>query len=105
MTTRDTILLVIIAVSTVVASFLALAETALTRINRVKAITLEEEGRRGAARLVRLIEHPERFLNPVLLLMLLSHLVIATLVGVLAEEHFGAGGVAIATVLETAIIF
>ena len=102
---NDAVLLVVIAVSTVVASFLAMAETALTRVSKAKALAMQEEGRRWAPQLVRLVEHPERFLNPVLLLMLLSHLVIATLVGILAERHWGAGGVALATVVETAIIF
>ena len=73
-------------------AFLAMAETALTRINRVKALTLSEEGRRGATALLKLVDHPERFLNPVLLLVLLCHLLSATLVGILAERSFGAGG-------------
>ncbi len=100
----DGLLVLLILVSTVVASFLAMAETALTRVSRVKALTLEE-GDRRSAKLGRLVEHPERYLNPVLLLMLLGHLVIATTVGILAERHWGAGGVAVATVVETAVIF
>ena len=87
------------------AAFLALAETSLTRINRVKALTLVEERRRGSGRLLRLVEHPERFLNPVLLLVLLCHLVAATFVGILAERFFGALGVAVATAAEVVVIF
>ena len=34
------------------AGFLALAETSLTRMNRNKAATLEEQGRRGAGLLI-----------------------------------------------------
>lgn len=103
--TSDAGLIAVIVVALVLAAFLAMAETALTRVNRVKAIKLEEEGRRWAAKLTRLAERPERFLNPVLLLVLLCHLVIATLVGILAERHWGPGGVAIATVIETSLIF
>jgi CBS domain containing-hemolysin-like protein len=102
---EDVGLIVVIVVSTVLSSFLAMAETALTRISKVDAITLEEEGRRGAAKLSRLVEHPERFLNPVLLLMLLTHLVIATIVGILVERHYGASWAILATVIETAVIF
>jgi putative hemolysin len=87
------------------AGFFAMSETSLTRISRIKAITLEEEGRRGAAKLARLVEHPERFLNPVLLLVLVCHLVVATLVGVLAEELFGALGVVVAVFFEVVVIF
>ena len=105
MSSSDIWLIVVIVVATVMASFLAMAETALTRINRVKAMALEDDGRRWAKPLVRLVEHPEHFLNPVLLLMLLSHLVIASVVAVLIERHFGSGALIIATVVETAVIF
>jgi putative hemolysin len=88
-----------------VAAVLAMAETALTRTNRVKALTLSEEGRRGSKALVGLIDHPERFLNPVLFLLLLCHLVAATLVGVVAERVFGGLGVAVATAFEVVVIF
>ena len=87
------------------AAVLAMAETSLTRTNRVKALTLAEEKRRGANALVRLVEHPERFLNPVLLLVLLCHLVAATLVGVVAERVFGPVGVAAATAFEVVVVF
>src|SRR3954452_15163600 len=85
--------------------FLAMAETALTRMNRVKAGTMRDEGRRGAALLYRLVEHPERTLNPVLLLILLCTLTAATLVGVVADHLFGAWGIAIATAFEVIVIF
>jgi CBS domain containing-hemolysin-like protein len=84
--------------------FLAMSETALTRMNRVKALALEEENRRGAATLARLVERPERWLNPVLLVLLTCQLVIATLVGFLADR-FGPWGVVIATAFEVCVIF
>jgi magnesium and cobalt exporter, CNNM family len=87
------------------AAFLAMAETSLTRTNRVKAISLVEEDRRGSQALLRLVEHPEEFLTPVLLLVLLCHLTAATLVGIVAERNFGALGVAVATVFEVVVIF
>ncbi|MDP9071679.1 MAG: hemolysin family protein [Actinomycetota bacterium] len=86
------------------AGFFALAETSLTRISRVKAITLEEEGRRGASRLTRLVEHPEGFLNPVLLLVLVCHLAAATLVGAVFNRY-GFVGVLIAYGFEVVVIF
>jgi CBS domain containing-hemolysin-like protein len=101
----DVWLIVSVAVLVLVAAFFAGAETALTRISKVDAITLEEEGRRWAKQLGRLVEHPERFLNPVLLLMLLTHLVIATIVGILVERHYGAQWAILATAIETAVIF
>ncbi|MGH9280741.1 MAG: hemolysin family protein [Acidimicrobiales bacterium] len=101
----EVLLWLLVVALLVLAAFLAMAETSLTRMNRVKAIALAEEGRRGGEALLKLVEHPERFLNPVLLLVLVSHLVMASLVGVLAERQFGAAGVAIAILFEVVVIF
>src|SRR3954471_18652420 len=81
-----------------------MAETALTRMNRVRAMALEDEGHRRAAALVRLVEHPDRWLNAVLLVLLTCQLVTATLVGFLADR-FGPWGVVIATGFEVVVIF
>ncbi len=87
------------------AAFFAMAETSLTRMSTMKATALVEERRRGAASLKRLVDHPERFLNPVLLLVLLCHLFMANIVAVLAEDAFGAAGVAVAVFVEAVVIF
>jgi CBS domain containing-hemolysin-like protein len=104
-TTADAWLLVVVAVFIALSAFLALAETGLTRTSRVKAVALEEQGKRGATALLRLMEHPERTLNPVLFLLLLCNTVAATLVGVVAAHAFGPLGVAIATAFEVVVIF
>ena len=54
---------------------------------------------------MRLADAPEKFLNPLLLLVLMCQLVSATMVGVLAGHLFGAAGVFIATALEVVVIF
>jgi len=105
MNRAEALMVMAVFVLIVFAAVLAMAETALTRTNRIKALTLAEEGRRGAPALVGLIDHPERFLNPVLFLLLLCHLVAATLVGVVAERLFGGLGVAVATAFEVVVIF
>jgi CBS domain containing-hemolysin-like protein len=105
MTNGEWLMIVAIVALVVVAAFFALAETALTRVNKVKALTLEDEGRRGAVRLARLAQHPERFLNLVLLLVLSCHLAASALLTILAERHFGGAGVVIATAIEVGVIF
>ncbi len=102
---EDVILLLVVVVLLVVSAVLALAETSLVRTNRAKALGLAEEGRRGSRPLVRLVENPQGFLNPVLLVVLVCQLVVATLVGILAARWFGAWGVAIAVVFEIVVIF
>ena len=94
---------VVVLVAT--AAFLAAAETSLTNIPRVRAIALVEEERRGAAALLRLLEHRERILNPVLLLVLMCHLAAATVVGLVAESYLGPFGIFVAVVVEVVVIF
>ena len=101
----DTYLALVVVVLLSLSAFFALAETALVRMSRSRSRGLRDEGRRGAEALVRLTDAPEKFLNPLLLLVLICQLVSATLVGVLAGHLFGAAGVFIATVLEVVIIF
>ena len=104
MTPTEVVLLAVVSGLILLAGFFAMAETSLTRISRIKAMTLEEEGRRGAKKLARLVEHPEHFLNPVLLLVLMCHVVASILVG-LVFDRFGPLVVTIATVSEIAVIF
>ena len=101
----DVVLLAVVVVLLAASALLALAETGLVRMSRAKALALADEGRRGARVLVRLIDNPQGFLNPVLLLVLICQLVVATLVGVLAAHWFGAWGVVVATVFEVVVIF
>ncbi|MHB8319848.1 MAG: hemolysin family protein [Acidimicrobiales bacterium] len=101
----DWLLVALVVVLLVTSGLLALAETSLVRTSKVKAQSLVGDRRRGARPLARLVEHPEQFLNPVLLLVLICQLVSATLIGVLAEQWFGAVGVLVATVFEVIVIF
>jgi CBS domain containing-hemolysin-like protein len=105
MTSTEVGMLVAVALLIGFAAFLAMAETSLTRTNRVKALTLVEERRRGSIALLRLVEHPEEFLTPVLFLVLLCHIVAATLLGIVAERHLGFWGVVLSTGLEVSAIF
>jgi CBS domain containing-hemolysin-like protein len=104
-TTVDAVLIGVVLVLLAASALLALAETSLVRMSRAKAAALADEGRRGAKVLVRLTENPQGFLNPVLLLVLICQLVVATLVGILAASWFGAWGVVAATVFEVIVIF
>jgi CBS domain containing-hemolysin-like protein len=74
-------------------------------MNKSRARSLRDQGRHGAKALVELSESPEKFLNTILLLVLICQLVSATMVGVLAGRLFGAAGLFIATVGEVLVIF
>jgi putative hemolysin len=101
----DVAMIVAIVVLLLVSLFLAVAETSLTRTSRSKAQALADEDRAGSGPLVRLVSHPERFLNPVLLVVLVCQLVQATLVGIVASNLFGAFGVAAATFFNVVLVF
>jgi CBS domain containing-hemolysin-like protein len=99
---------VILAAVLILLSFsgiLALAETSLVRTSKARARSLQESKKRGAKSLYRLTDNPERFLSPILLLVLICQLVSATLLGIIAENIFGALGVAVATFIEIIFIF
>ncbi len=101
----DGVVLAVVVILLAASAILALAETSLVRMSRAKAAALVDEGRRGAKVLERLTDNPQGFLNPVLLLVLICQLVVATLVGILAQKWFGAWGVVVATVFEIVVIF
>jgi CBS domain containing-hemolysin-like protein len=103
--TLDGILIVVIALLLAASGVLALAETSLVRMSKIKAKALVDEHRRGARQLARLVENPANFLNPILLLVLICQLVSATLLGVVAEHLFGGLGVLFAAVFEVVVIF
>jgi putative hemolysin len=99
------VMLVVIVVLFVASTFLALAETALTRMTRSKAQAMADDRRPGSAKLLWLVAHPDRFLNPVLLMVLMCQLVMASLTGILANHWFGVWGVAVATFVNVVVVF
>ncbi|MEZ5170240.1 MAG: hemolysin family protein [Acidimicrobiia bacterium] len=105
MEVSDWILLAVAVVLFLVSIVLAVAETAFVRMSRIRAMALEEEGRKGASRLVRMLEHPEKTLNVVLLVVLITQLTTATLIGVLLERTFGALGVVVGIVVQISAFF
>jgi magnesium and cobalt exporter, CNNM family len=94
-----------IVVLLITSAFFAMAETAFVRMNRIRAMSLDEEGRKGAKRLSALLQEPENTLNLVLLFLLIGQLVAGTLVGVLFEGRLGGYGVLIGTVGEVIVFF
>lgn len=94
-----------IAVLFVLAAFLAIAETGFLRMNRIKALALEEDGRKGAGRLVRMLEHPERTVNAVTLMALACQVITANLLGVIIGARAGTGYVLLGIFLNVVVFF
>ena len=104
-TTADAWMTFAIVVLLLVSVFLSLAETALTRMTVSKAQAISEMGGLGSKRILRLVAHPEEFLNVVLLVVLVCQLVQATLVGLVADNLFGAWGLVLATFVNVVVVF
>jgi CBS domain containing-hemolysin-like protein len=101
----DVVLIIVFVVAFGAAVFLAAAETSVLRISSVRAATLAREGGRRGKRLAQLIDRLPRVLNTILLTALLSQIVAATVVGILAERRFGSLGVTLASVVLTMSMF
>jgi CBS domain containing-hemolysin-like protein len=90
----------------VVAAVLALAETSLTRMTRIRALHLEELKRPGARQLVHLVENPATFLNLVLLLVLITQSLATALFNTVTTHWFGEGiGVLVSVTVITLVTF
>ncbi len=105
LTSADIAMAVAIVVLISISILTAVAETALVRISRAKASALADEGRPGGAALAYLVAQPERWLNALLLVVLICQIVQASLTGVLAGNLFGGWGVIIATGLNVSIMY
>ncbi|HZA78613.1 MAG TPA: hemolysin family protein [Acidimicrobiales bacterium] len=105
LSTGDRWILVAIAALLLVTMLLSGAETGLARMPKSRAQSLAAEGRRGANRLVDLVERPDQFVNPLLFALLVCQLAQATLVGIVADRLWGVGGVAAAMAVDIVVVF
>jgi len=82
----DVLLCVIAAVLVVVAGLLACAETAVSRVSRVRAQELAREGRRGSAALLVVATDPARYVNVLMFLRSLAEVAAVVLVAVAMDD-------------------
>ncbi|MEO6651195.1 MAG: hemolysin family protein [Ilumatobacteraceae bacterium] len=101
----DVLMLVVIFVLLLVLIFFAVAEMGLSKMTKPKAAALAEAGRKSGPALIRLVEQPERWINPLLLTVNVCQTVQATLTGIVAAHLFGAWGVAIGVTLNVLVFF
>ncbi|HVM40471.1 MAG TPA: hemolysin family protein [Acidimicrobiia bacterium] len=88
---------VILAAALVVGSaFVVAAESAVSSTSRIRALAWAEEGRRGAARLARVLEAPEPALGAAALVRSAARATAWVLVAVVGWRQGGAGGAAAA---------
>jgi CBS domain containing-hemolysin-like protein len=105
MTSTDWLSIVVVLVSIVAVGFFAASEVAITRMGRVRAFRLREEGRRGSGPLTRIVENPAPFLNVVLFLTLLFTIGGTTVATSFAVRHYQGTGEIVATITMTLLLF
>lgn len=88
----------------VIGGLIASAETALSRISRVRAEEFAREGRRGAKRLQAIVADPPRYLNLLLLLRLSCELVATVIATLLFIDLIGDEGAAYAAAAVVMIL-
>lgn len=94
-----------VALLVALGTLFAMTESALTRVTRVRAMSLESDGRRNAGLLVRLTDDPPRYLNSVYLGVMVVQNGSAVMVAILAERTFGSLGVTLVSLAFTLLYF
>jgi putative hemolysin len=97
--------IVLVALLWTLSGVLALAETAFTRVSRIRLLALGDDGDKRARRVARLLERPEQTLNSILLLVLGCQMIGATILGTVLEPSLGAAGIAVGIFVEIFVVF
>jgi len=101
----DMLMIVTIVVLLIVLIFTSVAEMGLSRMSRPRAASLADKGTKAGKALKRLVNEPERWVNPLLLTVNICQTVQATLTGIVAARLFGTGGVIVGVLLNVVVFF
>lgn len=100
----DATQLVIIFALMLFSSFFSAAETAFTKVNKMRIRILVEDGVKSAKRLNDLLEEPNNLINTILISDSIANLVAVTLASIMAYQHLEDGWLASSIVLLTILI-
>ncbi|MEM9131726.1 MAG: hemolysin family protein [Actinomycetota bacterium] len=101
----DVLVLFAIGVLLLLAAVLVAAEEAFLRMNRVRVEVLAETEPARAARLQRIVDEPERVINPLRLVVLAVQLAETTLVALLANRFWPWPATLAAVVANVAVVY
>ena len=85
-------------------AFFSSSETGMLSINRYRLKHLTKEGHKGAKRVSRLLDRPDRLLGTILVGNNVVNILAASIATVLAVEVWGEAGIAIATIGLTIVV-
>jgi len=95
----------VVTLLVVFGSVLAMAETSISRMSRVRAIALREEGRRNSGILEEIETYPARYLNSIYLAVVIVQNGSAILVAIIADRLYGNLGITLISVAFTLVYF
>ncbi len=104
MSSIEALYLVLLIVCLLFSAFFSGSETAFISLQRVRLEYLVSTGTRGAKRVSRMIEHPEKFLSTVLLGNTFVNIAAAALATALALNHWPEHGILISTAGITIVL-
>jgi len=99
------VMLLVIVVLLFALIFLAIAEMGLSKMTKPRAAAITEDKPRIEPSLTALVDNPEGWINPLLLMVNVCQTVQATLTGIVAGNLFGGVGVAVGVTLNVIVFF
>lgn len=99
------VMLLVIFVLLLALIFLAIAEMGLSKMTKPRAAAITEDKPRIEPSLTALVDNPEGWINPLLLMVNVCQTVQATLTGIVAGNLFGGVGVAVGVTLNVIVFF
>lgn len=105
-TGADTLMLVAVGALLTVLIYLAIAEMGLSKMTKPKAAALAEQGHRSGPSLLRLVNQPERWVNPLLLTVNICQVLQTALVTVVAAHLFESiAGFIVGVVMNVVVLY
>jgi CBS domain containing-hemolysin-like protein len=98
-------LIAVVVLLVLLGSVLAMAEASVSRMSRVRAMALREDGRRNAPLLERIEEQPARYLNSIYLAVMFCQNGSAIMVAIITERYTNNLGVTLISVGFTLVYF
>lgn len=87
------------------ADYIAVAETALSSVSRVRMKLLADHGNRRAAKVLDALEHFDRTISTILICTNIAHLGAASVVTVAVTRRWGLSAVAVSTFITSMVVF
>ena len=100
----DAIQLAVLLLLLGLSAFFSSAETALTTVNKIRVLTLIEEGDKRAVRLQKVLDQPSKMLSAILIGNNIVNMSLSSLGTVIATKAFGSAGAGIATGILTFLV-